>query len=456
MKKVLLVIFCVLLMIPYNVKAQQFEGNEDYYNDLCSKDNGENKEVCQEYREYLKQKNQNFREKLNSLNNEIKNLEANIQEAIANSKSYQSEINILQKEVDALNEKIAKLQTSITSLTENINKTQTEVNNLKSKILKRMKQFQVKMRFNPFLEFIMGARSFEDLIIRSRGIRVIMEHDSRSNEELKKLIIKLNTDKRKLESQKNDLDKSKKAITDKQEDLIIKRAYFDALKVELLKKQEDLRSSSAQIASNLESIKSSISKVGGIATANGWTSPVQGDWWNASGTWYYDTGGRHLGLDMATSYGTTVVAPGNGVVVQTYDGCDTVGYLGSSCGVLQGLGNQIRLVVTVDGDLYGVTIGHLESGSVIATGTQVSAGDYIARVGSSGSSTGPHAHVEVVYLGSESYWDDGTGAPIDVYIEKWDGHLSFGAGRYSSDFLSYACENNYQAPCRLRPENIFN
>lgn len=456
MKKIVRIILCLFLLVPTILYAEDFEGNEDYYNNLCSgADAEEHAAVCQEYRDYLKDKNESFRKKLANLNNEIASLEENIQSAINNSKSYQVEINKLQLEVDALNTQIAELQKSIDALNVDINKTQTDINQLRAKIFKRMKQSQATMRFNPFLEFLMGAKNFEDLIIRSRGIRAIMEHDSKSNVELKKLVDKLNASKKAVEIKKNDLDKSKKEITDKQEDLIIKRAYFDALKVELLKQQEDLRSSSAQILSNLESIKSSISKVGGIATSNGWLSPVLGSWWNSSGTWYYDTGGRHLGLDMATDYGTTVVAPANGVVVQTYDGCDTVGYLGSSCGMLQGLGNQIRLVVTVDGDLFGVTIGHLENGSVIATGTKVDAGDYIARVGSSGSSSGPHAHVEVVYLGSESYWDDGSGAPIDAYIASWDGHLSFGAARYNNDFLSYACENSYSAPCRLRPETIF-
>lgn len=454
--KVLLVLSLIICVKAQNLLAIDFAGKEDEYNELCSGAESEkNEETCKAYREYLREKKKNFDEKLSEINEQIKNLESDIEAAINSARKYQIEIDKLQKEIDELNVKIDELNKGIKVLQDDINKKQNEIDTIRKKVLDRMVAMQKHMHFNPFLDFLMGAKNFEDLIARSNGVRAVMSFDSNTNKKLVELVKKLNEDKEKLEKSKKILDESKQEKVAKEEDLIIQKTYFDMLKDELLKKQEDLRSSSNQIVENLASVKASINKVGGMPSADGWGQVVDGDWFISAGTWYYDTGGRHLGLDMAANVGTPIVSPGNGVVIKTYDGCPTYGYLGNGCGVLGGLGNQVRLVLSVNNKLYGVTIGHMQEGSVVESGKVVSTGDYLGKVGSSGSSTGPHAHVEVVYLGDESDWKDGDGSPIDNYVAQWDGHLSFGTDRYSGTFLDYACENKASAPCRLRPETIW-
>ena len=88
-------------------------------------------------------------------------------------------------------------------------------------------------------------------------------------------------------------------------------------------------------------------------------------------------GHLHAGIDLAGPWGSTVVAVADGVVESTQDE--------------GGYGNCLRLQHP-DGTetLYG----HLSS-FLVTPGTQVQAGQPIAREGNSGHSTGAHLHFEV-------------------------------------------------------------
>jgi len=142
------------------------------------------------------------------------------------------------------------------------------------------------------------------------------------------------------------------------------------------------------------------------------------------------------------------LAPANGVIVSSADGCP-YGYYGSLCGNSGGVargGNQIFMVCSVNGKTYGLRFFHFLLGTPIATGTVVEQGDKIAEIGSSGNSTGPHTHVEVIYLGTMSVAD---------YVASWNGNLAFNASYGSDAYYNHLCENGASAPCRIRPESVF-
>ncbi len=89
----------------------------------------------------------------------------------------------------------------------------------------------------------------------------------------------------------------------------------------------------------------------------------------------------HKGLDIATRSGTPIIAPADGLVV--------------FAGREGGFGNMI----IVDHG-YGITtrFGHCSSLEA-KLGQKVKRGDVIARIGSTGRSTGPHVHYEVAVNG---------------------------------------------------------
>lgn len=85
----------------------------------------------------------------------------------------------------------------------------------------------------------------------------------------------------------------------------------------------------------------------------------------------------HTGLDIATSYGTPIKAAASGTV--------------SFAGRKGSLGN---LIIVDHGN--GVQTYYAHCSSLVASvGTKVSQGQVIAKVGSTGNSTGNHLHLEV-------------------------------------------------------------
>ncbi len=94
----------------------------------------------------------------------------------------------------------------------------------------------------------------------------------------------------------------------------------------------------------------------------------------------YGGGELHGGQDMAGAIGTPVYATGDGKVILAEFSSN-------------GYGNQI---VIDHGYGYQTRYAHL-SVIIVSVGMQVHRGDQIGNIGSTGKSTGPHLHYEVVY-----------------------------------------------------------
>lgn len=119
-------------------------------------------------------------------------------------------------------------------------------------------------------------------------------------------------------------------------------------------------------------------------TPSGW--PVQGRITSRYGARRSPYGGRtefHEGIDIGAPYGTAIRATGAGTV--------------SYSGWRSGYG---RIIVIQHGYGYQTVYAH-NSKNKVSVGTAVERGDVIAYVGSSGRSTGPHLHYEVIYQGIE-------------------------------------------------------
>ena len=92
----------------------------------------------------------------------------------------------------------------------------------------------------------------------------------------------------------------------------------------------------------------------------------------------------HKGVDMSTDYGVPVYATGDGVVEKVEQGKRRRGY-----------GRQILINHKFG---YKTRYAHLLK-MFVKPGEKVQRGQLIGEVGSSGGSTGPHLHYEVIHLG---------------------------------------------------------
>jgi murein DD-endopeptidase MepM/ murein hydrolase activator NlpD len=112
------------------------------------------------------------------------------------------------------------------------------------------------------------------------------------------------------------------------------------------------------------------------------TSSTSGFGWRTDPI--YKTGEFHPGLDFTANPGTEIFATGDGVVER-------------SDNMEQGYGNH---VVINHGFGYETLYGHMTR-FVVHAGQKVKRGELIGYVGSTGRSTGPHVHYEVIKNGEK-------------------------------------------------------
>jgi murein DD-endopeptidase MepM/ murein hydrolase activator NlpD len=296
----------------------------------------------------------------------------------------------------------------------------------------------------------MGAKNFTDLIRRVEGMNDITNFDKKQMDSLHEEIRLLNEDKAEVLRQKEALLMNKANVeTNKTTVEGLKNAA--ALIVAEFRKQEAaLAAMENQIAADLSASQAALKAISkalnAIAPSPGWSIPIRNRFVVTAGTWtYYGTSSTHFGIDLAAPIGTNIYAVANGVVLYSSNSCPTYGYLGNKCGYPGASygGNQVYLMVNVNNRSYAITFVHLQAGSPETAGTIVKPGDVVGRVGTSGNSSGAHVHVEVVFLGTNT---------VAYYANNWRGDLSFGTGWN----LSRRCEAGVSAPCKMRPEAIFN
>jgi murein DD-endopeptidase MepM/ murein hydrolase activator NlpD len=141
---------------------------------------------------------------------------------------------------------------------------------------------------------------------------------------------------------------------------------------------DGLRASSAALGAQIRAAQAAAASAGGGSTG---APSSSGFIWPASGAVTSPFGWRwgrmHEGIDIGASYGSPIRAAASGTVIY--------------CGWESGYGN---LVAIDHGGGIATAYGH-QSSIAVSCGQQVSQGQVIGYVGSTGHSTGPHLHFEV-------------------------------------------------------------
>ncbi len=138
---------------------------------------------------------------------------------------------------------------------------------------------------------------------------------------------------------------------------------------------------------------------------------------NASSGWRQDkncgthTYDGHRGTDFTAYYGNNLYAAASGSIYHRVDGCATTGSTGNWCG--NGFGNHVRID---HGGGWKSIYGHMTYGTVTGWGYKT-CGDYLGVSGSSGNSSGPHLHFEVIRYGYP--YDDPYSGPCSGPESYW-------------------------------------
>ncbi|MGF6375802.1 murein DD-endopeptidase MepM/ murein hydrolase activator NlpD [Clostridiales Family XIII bacterium PM5-7] len=306
-------------------------------------------------------------DELNNLNNEKNEVSQDMQELSSKIKEQEAELNGIQSDLD-------KKQTEIDKKEAHIAKTKKDIEKRRDGLNGRLRAMY-KNGSVGYLDVLLGSSSISEFISNIDMIQRIYKNDQDTLAELKTQHKKLEDEQQELLTEKSKLNEEKSIVQQKKDAL-------QADKNALQKKLEELNAEADRVSGEISNLQDSDKIYEGgqfmwPTTSTYITSefgfrihPVTGIY----------TG--HTGIDIGAGYGEPVYAAASGrvIIASTYGG---YGYA----------------VVIDHGSGISTLYGHNSSLNV-SVGQNVKRGQVIARVGSTGISTGPHLHFEVRINGS--------------------------------------------------------
>lgn len=395
-------------------------------------------------------------ENIDLLEKEIEEANKNISSAQLLATEYAQEVEELQEEINDLNISINNLQERIDYLITEINDNEERKEELNTRIKAQMVEAQGTMHFNQYIDFILGSTGFADMLRRTYAVEAIGNKQSADLSELKAILAQLESDKAELDEAMENLQVSKQALIDKQAVCMVKQEYYLQVVIETREQRDAWLNELEEQKQTFKAVRAKINEADIVKLVNtSFSSPVPGARITSGFPYYPDSfgGGIHLGVDYGVKEGTNIYAPVNGIITVSENECRSNGYLGNTCpavpqnGGAPWGGNQIYLMFSLDNKVYCITFSHLQYNSAHETGIVIK-GEVIGKVGSTGNSTGPHAHIEVFYLGE--------GNAEELYLEYLEipYSSSFNCGWGSTGYRNI-CSNKGSAPCRIDPRELF-
>lgn len=317
------------------------------------------------------------------------------QVSVAAKEAIDREISALQTDIDSLSSRIADSDRKIAEKETELQKAQEECDRQYASYCDRA-ELLLERGSVSYLEILIKADSFEDFLTRAALVQEIAEYDNNKLKTLQKYAEEVKLLKQELEDERATVVALKADADTKMASLEAKRAESQAIidsisgNISELQKALDAqeraeaaaRAEIARLTSN--SASSSTPYSGGAFAWPSTSSYITSSY----GTRTHPITGKvktHTGLDIGAAHGTDIYAAADGTVL--ISGWNTGGY-----------GNYV--VIDHGGGL--TTLYAHCSSLVVSAGQRVSKGQVIAKCGSTGMSTGPHLHFEVLKNGAHT------------------------------------------------------
>lgn len=368
-KRILAVLMAVIFVLPFAV---------DFNNDALIKVSAAS----------VQDKiNQASKEKQEALD-KIKEAEKQKDDVIAQSDALEREIDIIQTEIYAIDVIIATADAEILEKEEEIARIQGEIDIQDEKFKETLRAMDETSTIS-YIDLIFSSKSFSELLINIETINEITEHDMSIIDEMTRLKTEVENAKAEIEAKKKEQEEARSIAADKQSQLALKVKEKENLAKALEKDIEKYKQVYEEARRQEESLKSSLNYSSSTSEYLGsgqfcWPAP---SYTRISSPYgyrlhpIYQTQKFHSGVDLAAPGGSNILAAENGKVI--------------SAGWNGGYGNC--LVVDHGGGIS--TLYAHASKLCVSKGDYVTKGQVIAKVGTTGNSTGNHLHFEVLING---------------------------------------------------------
>lgn len=334
----------------------------------------------------LQEQSSEITEALNETNNRLQAVQEELSTNMQQLQDLDSQIAQSQEELNTINTDIDKLMEQIEENEKKLAKTQEEYDNIQGLLDARLIQMYEAPEFQ-FLQVLLESKSVTDFLSTYYAMKELAEYDAELLETVKKQKQDIETTKQILAEKKQQVITNKQTLAKKTQVLAntktMREYYISKLSTEEQELQAKIDEYNNQVAEIEAEIKllalNSISEdyIGGAMI---WPVPGYTSITSEYGMRVHPITGAyklHTGVDIGAPLGANFVAAANGIV--------------SKATFNTAYGNMV--IIDHGGGVQ--TLYAHGSEILVQVGQTVEAGTPILKVGSTGYSTGPHAHFEI-------------------------------------------------------------
>jgi murein DD-endopeptidase MepM/ murein hydrolase activator NlpD len=344
-----------------------------------------------------------LKKKLQNAQSQKSKAESNLNSVRNDKKNIAAEKEALDKQISVVEDDIYVFEQAISKNEAEIAVKESELAEAEAKAEAYDADFKSRARVMyergsaSYLEVIFGSKSFSDFLYRVEMVKQIVEYDKAVLKKMAEARQIIKDAKTEIENQRDQKVLNVQILETKKSQLNSQLAARDNIYKELASREseykkmlDDADAEAAKLIAQINAVPSTYTPSSGSVKYSGekftWPTPSCSNISSPFGSRMHPIQKRvitHNGIDISAAYGAAIVSAAEGKVANA-------GWNGS----------YGRYIVVDHGGGFKTLYAHCST-LLVSSGDVVSRGQTIAKVGSTGNSTGPHLHFEVLVNGAQ-------------------------------------------------------